>query len=304
MNKRVLVVDDDEFNLRVSRGLLKLMDIEAETADSGCKAIELVKQNDYDIIFIDHIMPEMDGIETAREIRKIRGEDLTIVALTGDTDNSDIFLCNGFDGFLAKPATPDNLRMILEKYSTRNKTGAGQQEHHPLAGMDDELRRKASVTFAKENADIAKRIVFLISTGDIKTAHRMAHNLKSSSGYLNFNGLSAAAASLEHSLQCEPPTYTDDQFRSLKRELDEALRELEPLLKAVAAERTEAACVSAEELGALLSELRPLLEQDDFGASGYVKRLEGIKGTEELAKLIDDYDFEGALEFLDSLQSN
>ena len=84
---RILVADDNRFNLKVACGLLNLMDIEAETADSGFKAIELVRQNDYDIVFMDHMMPEMDGIETVRKIRKLGGkyEDLTIIALTAKT---------------------------------------------------------------------------------------------------------------------------------------------------------------------------------------------------------------------------
>ena len=70
----ILITDDNEFNLKVASGLLGLMDIEAKTADSGRKAIELIRQNDYDIVFMDHMMPEMDGIKTVSEIRKMGGK--------------------------------------------------------------------------------------------------------------------------------------------------------------------------------------------------------------------------------------
>jgi len=101
---KILVTDDNEFNLKVASGFLNLMDIRPQTADSGYKAIELIKQNEYDIVFMDHMMPEMDGIETVREIRKLGGkyENLVIIALTANAVGNahEMFLENGFTDFI------------------------------------------------------------------------------------------------------------------------------------------------------------------------------------------------------------
>jgi signal transduction histidine kinase/CheY-like chemotaxis protein len=110
---KILVVDDNEFNRGVTCGFFDLLNIKADSADSGFKAIELVRQNDYDIIFMDHMMPEMDGIETVNKIRKFGGkyEELIIIALTANTVKNvrDMFLSNGFNDFLAKPIKNNEL---------------------------------------------------------------------------------------------------------------------------------------------------------------------------------------------------
>jgi hypothetical protein len=75
------------------------------------------------------------------------------------------------------------------------------------------------------------------------------------------------------------------------------IREFEPLLKEAEAGKPEAVQIDPEEKAALLAELKPLLENTDFGAARYVEKLRGIEGMEELAELIEEYDFEGALKW-------
>jgi CheY-like chemotaxis protein len=114
---KILVVDDNEFNLKVAHGLLELFEIDADTASSGQEAIELVKRNDYDIVFMDHMMPEMDGIEATAAIRALgeKYKKLNIVALTANAIQGaeDMFLANGLNGFLSKPIEMPDLRKIL-----------------------------------------------------------------------------------------------------------------------------------------------------------------------------------------------
>ena len=84
---RVLVVDDNRVNLKVAKEFLKGYGFELEEAESGKEAIRLVRENLYDIIFMDHMMPEMDGIETVEVIRRDCGENGTapvIIALTAN----------------------------------------------------------------------------------------------------------------------------------------------------------------------------------------------------------------------------
>ncbi|MCL1789228.1 MAG: ATP-binding protein, partial [Oscillospiraceae bacterium] len=119
---RILVVDDNEFNLKVASGLFGLLKIETDTADSGMKAVDLVKKSDYDIIFMDHMMPEMDGVETTQVIRKLGGKyeqsDLPIIALTANAvlGAKEMFLENGFNDFVSKPIEVPKLNEVVRKW--------------------------------------------------------------------------------------------------------------------------------------------------------------------------------------------
>ncbi|MCL1992778.1 MAG: response regulator [Spirochaetes bacterium] len=113
----VLVVDDFETNLLVAQWLLSFYSISVETCDSGQKALDLVKSGRvYDIIFMDHMMPGMDGIEAATRIRAL-GYKHPIVALTANVliGQSDIFIENSFDGFISKPIDSSRLNAVLNK---------------------------------------------------------------------------------------------------------------------------------------------------------------------------------------------
>ena len=304
---RVLVTDDNELNLKVASGLLGLMDINAETANSGSKAIKLIKNSDYDIVFMDHMMPDMDGIETLQEIRKLGGKykDLIIVALTANAVKSarEMLLGNGFNDFLAKPIDSVMLGDILRKYLPQHKILTKTRRRGPVAGVGitDELRRNAMITFVKENRNTFWDMLDALDTGDFKTAHRISHTLKSSAGYLGKRELQDAALSLELSLQSEPPTYTAYQLDIFNTELARALIEFDPIFKESEAEKTDAVQIDKKELTELLMEVRPLLQKGDFTVVGYIKRLQGIIGMEELTELIDDYDFENAIKLLDDM---
>ena len=119
-NGRVMVVDDIASNLYVASGLLKLFELQIETYLSVVDAIETIKAgNTYDIIFMDHMMPDMDGITATKILRQI-GYTKPVVALTANAfvDQEEHFLNNGFDGFLAKPIKSEQLYEILQKYIT------------------------------------------------------------------------------------------------------------------------------------------------------------------------------------------
>ncbi|MCL1807345.1 MAG: ATP-binding protein [Oscillospiraceae bacterium] len=111
----VLVVDDVESNLYVAKGLLLAYGLKIETVESGFEAIDRVKNGKcYDIIFMDHMMPHMDGMEAAKIIRGM-GYDQPIVALTANAvaGQAEYFIANGFDGFLSKPIDLRELNTIL-----------------------------------------------------------------------------------------------------------------------------------------------------------------------------------------------
>ncbi|MCI8816262.1 MAG: response regulator [Angelakisella sp.] len=117
---RVLVVDDEEMNLVVAKGVLGSYGIQVDTCLSGKEAIELCKRVSYDIVFLDHMMPGFDGVETLRRIREICGgiyQDLAVIALTANTISGarEMFRSEGFTEFVPKPIERAVLERVLRK---------------------------------------------------------------------------------------------------------------------------------------------------------------------------------------------
>ncbi len=116
---QVLVVDDLPENLLVAQGLLAPYGLKVDTAASGREAVELARSHSYGLIFMDHMMPEMDGIEAAEAIRKMEGHAHTpIVALTANAlrGMKELYLEKGFDDYLSKPISPEALDAIVNKW--------------------------------------------------------------------------------------------------------------------------------------------------------------------------------------------
>ena len=128
---RVLVVDDNAINLTVTKGLLEPLEMQIDTALSGEEAIEMVQQTMYDIVFMDHMMPEMDGVEATHEIRRRFPEyaDLPIVALTANAVNGvqEMFQEEGLNDFVPKPmelkVLVDAVRRWLPKDKIKRRKG-------------------------------------------------------------------------------------------------------------------------------------------------------------------------------------
>jgi CheY-like chemotaxis protein len=114
----ILVVDDVEANIYVARGLLAPYGLTIDSAESGFAAIEKIEQGAaYDIVFMDHMMPEMDGIEATKIMRDL-GYTNPIIALTANsvTRQAEIFLEKGFDDFIAKPSDIRQMNILLNKF--------------------------------------------------------------------------------------------------------------------------------------------------------------------------------------------
>jgi len=145
----VLVVDDVEINLVVAEGLLALYGLQIDTVSDGPSAIERVKNGRvYGIIFMDHMMPGMDGIEATKEIRAL-GYGGAIVALTANAvpGNEEMFLKQGFDSYISKPIDIQKLDLVVERF-IRNK--------HPddVAKINTQVFSEASA--ARDTTDAAR----------------------------------------------------------------------------------------------------------------------------------------------------
>ena len=119
-NKKILVVDDAPINLKVMDILLESIEGKADTADNGAAALEMMGKEEYDIVFLDHVMPGMDGIETLKRAREISPyyTNAVFVALTGNVSPTarDEYICKGFTDYLKKPITVEELIELLNMY--------------------------------------------------------------------------------------------------------------------------------------------------------------------------------------------
>ncbi|MDR0723392.1 MAG: response regulator [Treponema sp.] len=126
---QVLVVDDNSINLTVALGFLATHNIHPDTAQSGLEAVEKVKAKHYDLVFMDHMMPGMDGTEATRCIRDSGDawlKQMPIVALSANAVSGarEIFLASGMDDFISKPIDATQLNMMLAKWLPKEKIGS------------------------------------------------------------------------------------------------------------------------------------------------------------------------------------
>ena len=121
---KVLVVDDNAINLTVALGHLEMHEVYADTAESGAEALEMIQSCDYDIIFMDHMMPGMDGTETAEQIRALGGKyaEVPIIALSANAVSGarELFLSSGMNDFISKPIDSAELNAALIRWIPRD----------------------------------------------------------------------------------------------------------------------------------------------------------------------------------------
>lgn len=118
-NAKILVVDDNEINRKVVRSLLKKSQIKVFEADSGIACLELLKQEKFDIVFLDYMMPIMDGVETLNNIRNQHlCDDVPVIMLTANAivGAKEQFMSAGFDDYLTKPIAPEKLDKMIVDY--------------------------------------------------------------------------------------------------------------------------------------------------------------------------------------------
>ena len=149
---KIMVVDDYEINLKVFKGLLKDTQIQIVEAESGQKCLDLLRKQSFDLIFMDHMMPQMDGIETLQEIKKNHLCDgVPIIMLTANTivGEKEKYLAKGFDDFLSKPIIPEKLDAMVLKYlpakfiQTGNPEKDKQQNEPDIQEIDTKKTTKS-----------------------------------------------------------------------------------------------------------------------------------------------------------------
>ena len=138
---RILVVDDNEMNLKVFLGLLKDHGMQIDTAMSGKECLEKVKKKEYHLIFMDHLMPEMDGIETYKQLQVLennlsRNANVIILTANAISGAREMFLKEGFCDFLSKPIIAEKLEKMIQGYLPENLLMEKAPERTKETGVD------------------------------------------------------------------------------------------------------------------------------------------------------------------------
>lgn len=217
----ILIVDDNVINLTVAEGLLKPLRMKIDKATGGEQAIEMITAKRYDLVFMDHMMPEVDGVEATRVIRRFHPElsDLPIIALTANAVNGtkEMFLDEGMNDFVAKPIEIRNFVSKIRTWLPKNKiekvtnsmesTVALQEEKIIIEGLDTEAAMnlvgssKLFMTILKEFYQLIEKKTLIIKEAEINEDWERytieVHALKSTSRQIGATELGEMAAKLE-----------------------------------------------------------------------------------------------------------
>jgi len=311
----VLIVDDVETNVYVAIGLMKLYKLQIDSASNGKEAIDKIKEgNVYDVIFMDHMMPEMDGIEAAGYLRE-SGYTAPIVALTANAvaGQADMFLQSGFDDFISKPIDIRQLNSILNKF-VRDKQPpevienarkqADMNTHQALPKIDlallESFIRDANkaISWLEENRRSS-------DFSDDETARRftvIVHGIKSSLWNIEETALAETAAKLENYGR-DYQTFTDKDARAgiishITETMPEFLNRMHVLLKklelkrgGIIAKNNSGDNVSAfnEDTGALRGRLKEIqIKAADYDKKGVSEIISDAKNYSKETKAVFD----------------
>lgn len=165
---RVLVVDDNASNLMVVKKLLRDTKVQLDTASSGEEALRLTLDHQYHVIFMDHLMPEMDGLECRRSILSQTGgccRDAKIVALTANAgaENRHLYQQEGFDGYLVKPVSGELLEQELYRLLPNDLlyvTGDGEEiVEETISWMQNNQKKQLVAITTESVADLPQKLI-------------------------------------------------------------------------------------------------------------------------------------------------
>lgn len=256
---RILVVDDNVINRKVAIAMVEAYGCQVDEADSGSKAIALAKNNKYDIILMDHMMPEMDGIEATHLIRSECGECgrmAVIIALTANAIEGarEMYLGNGFQDFLSKPFERIQLHEIMNKWipERKKKYLDVQVEEEKVSedemaevfmngvnvrnavkcrngGMDDYL--ELLNLFYMDGKQKKVRLQQLIDADDLYNYGIEVHALKSAAANVGADRLSDMAKEHELAAKEENGNFIKENVRNLLSVYEDILSEIARVLQ-------------------------------------------------------------------------
>ncbi|MDR3011690.1 MAG: response regulator [Chitinispirillales bacterium] len=324
---KVLLVDDANTNLRVAEGLLSPYKMQITTCKSGREAIDAVKSERYDIVFMDHMMPGMDGLEATRHIRALDDEyyrKLPIIALTANAvaGAKEMFLSEGCDDFIPKPIEISKLNMVLGKWIPEEKRKSPAEDALP----EDANGEDKTIDLSIEGIDIKKGLILSggnsvhymrtltvfyedgfekievikrsLETGDLLLYATYVHGLKSASASIGADQLSEIAHELEMAGKVENIALINELTPKFLLDLESLLRAMSQVLGDLKPKGASAA--TAEALIHELVKYRNALDSFDSEAmDNAADALHSFESSEEFGEeikeilqnaLIGDYD--------------
>jgi signal transduction histidine kinase/CheY-like chemotaxis protein len=260
---RILVVDDVSMNLEVVKGLIRPYDLAMDGVQSGQEAIDLIRAGapHYDLIFMDHMMPGMDGMEASRIIRSLDSayaKKIPIIALTANVMSGTMhtLLDNGIDDFLSKPIEIPKLNTILEKWVPREKQTKRARPHKDrpegssanfpaIPGVDTRKGqyntggtikgyREILTIFCEEMKDNIPRIQEALETRDYQLYATMVHGLKGAARSIGAMGVGDTAAELEDAGRKHNLSLMEDRTGPLITESQELMENIKQALQSSA----------------------------------------------------------------------
>ena len=271
---RVLVVDDNEINRSVTRGYLEPFRLKIDSASAGAQAVEMVKKEDYDIVFMDYMMPDMDGVAASQKIRQLGGkyEHMPIVALTANAISGakEMFLSSGLDDFLSKPIEFGKLSAVLRKWLPEGKIedfSAPGCSNPRKADKNDTLHgsiMEKVKTIEIINTEKGLRSFFEKQENYIETLRmfsgRLISECKKMSSFLSEDNLDSFAISI-HGMKSSLQTLGIENLSTLAQELEMAAKSND--LEFCQHNFTD----FAEQMTALGNILANILEEEDPGGA-------------------------------------
>ncbi len=260
---QILVVDDVEMNLKVIKGLLKKTGIQIDTAESGMTCLEYVKNKRYDIIFLDHMMPEMDGIETLEQMKLLAANlnrNTPVIMLTANATRGakKEYLQAGFTDYLTKPVKEEDLQAMLAKYLDKkliqqndlqcNKADAVMQCNEDkdvmqCLGEISELDIQTGLSYCMDKefyeemlkeytqADKVAQMEQFFDARDWENYRTIVHALKSTSLTIGAISLSEEAKELEMAAKAGDESYIISHHQAVMEKYINLLGRLQKILK-------------------------------------------------------------------------
>ena len=310
---RILIAEDNEVNVEVVRELLVDVGLSVAVACNGREAVEFCRAEKFALVLMDMQMPELDGPEATREIRRGGANAATpIIALTANAFAEDRRACldAGMDDVLTKPVDPDLLYEALARglsqggASARVVPAAATPAADPAAAGADEcddalarLQADAGVDVAQGLRSLAgkrnkylellqrfldgreedpEHLQGLLADGDRAAACRLAHSLKGAASALGLTPLVDIAGPLEATLRASGPAPDGEQLQEMLAGLREHFARIRSALPVAAAEISPAPTVPAALIQKTVAGLDALLEQSDMAAIGYFDANEAV----------------------------
>ena len=326
VGKKVLVVDDNSSNLLIAKNLLEPYELLVDIAYSGAEALEMARENVYDLIFMDHMMPEMDGVEATQKLRKLEPEyckTVPVIALTANAiyGAKKELLESGLTDYLTKPIVVDKLEAILDKYLGNLKITEKSLDEEDFSGVWIEgINSAEAMKKLHLNEDVyhsilktyyvdLKKAMKRMDIADLRNFVVDVHGIKSISASVGAMELSEYAKELEYAGKAEDVVFLEENTPAFIEMCQGMIQRLDDYF----AEEEETALKKEHAVldKKWLSDVYQACEDmDSSGAMDLLKEIQGMQFDEQEDRLVkqiieyvEQYDYDEVISLLQQWMS-